>query len=511
MFNSRPPLAANLSKRVQNSDRNDPVGSPGGEYPLTFRKCASRGPDLPGADPISPSASVEAKAACTWEQRKVYENIILPLITSYPELSALADGGVAVTQEKPGDVSAEHSWTHLLAKDNKITPPCNGEKYIELERTLSSLVYFTLFLEGGTAAYEKLVSVQTDEDKKLSWVSFEIIHQQAKRVVAYYGDSVVEALLVYSDLGKSTIYRDRTERQGIKPLPDHDDWLEQVLALSPGEIGNLFPSFSRLSGEAQQALVAVTKGVAFHFGHGLHLEGGSRMFEPFVTAVKRAVVTAPLLDLALLVQLSDVAAAASQVTIQGSLTLTEECFVGYNIVYSALSNILKGAQAIDALNYCVAERAKLIGIETTRQEDQIIIRLACMLRIYDQESALRLSKAFQQLDSGLKDIIMEQFSLMHGVNCWVRNPTYMPAVLLNLAKKGARPEESTAHVLNGLACIARLLRRFQADYAECSQPLCFNHLAGRVAANKAKFFLDARVFNPDEFSVNDEYAIVPQA
>lgn len=228
------------------------------------------------------------------------------------------------------------SWTHALISEGKISESNAKGKYIELERMLSSLVFLNLFYVGGDSAYSKLISVQ-NEKEKLSRDSFDSIHHLTKRVIKNDATfKAVEAMLVYSDLGKTPKAREKTKDLNINCI-DHDDWIEAVLSQeNPSDISKVIPSFFELPKENKMLLQKVAGAMKVHLGHVLHLEGGEKMFDKFKAAVSTGDIDKDILEFAFLIQLCDVAASAGQVTNEGSLALTEDAYQGYAIVIAFL-------------------------------------------------------------------------------------------------------------------------------------------------------------------------------
>lgn len=79
-----------------------------------------------------------------YSNEEIYQKIILPLCRSFPEVAWFADDRVAVTQEAAGQTQ-KAGWTERLTSTESLYKKGKG-KYIELERMLSSIVFFNLFL-----------------------------------------------------------------------------------------------------------------------------------------------------------------------------------------------------------------------------------------------------------------------------------------------------------------------------------------------------------------------------
>ncbi len=279
----------------------------------------------------------------SYSEDEIFNQIILPLTKEYPEIRWFADPQVSITQEVPGKAEIS-GWTQQLAKhkddagDPYITMQ-NGAKYIELERTLSSIVFFHLFYDGSQKAYEKFTSVyekgsealqkliQVNKDQALSFESFQEIHKLARKIAKdSAGYQTVVAMLIYSDIGKTPRARNLAKEKLQFKRTNHDDFIEELLSKMPQEITSVLKSYGALQAGQQTVMSHVASAMRIHLGHVLHIEGGHKMFHQFSEACKRGKVSKDVFDLAFLIQYCDVAAAAAQVQCNGLLSLTERIF-----------------------------------------------------------------------------------------------------------------------------------------------------------------------------------------
>lgn len=446
-----------------------------------------------------------------YSQHNLFKNIILPLTGKYKETLWFADEGVAVTQEKSSEPQ-KPGWTEALIAEGKIAESHTKGKYVELERMLSSVVFLHLFYEGGHDAYQKLVSVQNSKEK-LSWNSFEAIHNLARRIIKNNeAFNAIEAMLVYSDLGKTPKARKKAKEELNIEHPDHDDWIEAVLNReNPSDIAKVIPSFFELSKENKMLLQKVADAMKIHLGHVLHLEGGEKMFDKFKIAVSKGGITEDILGFAFLIQLCDVASSAAQVTNEGSLALIENAYQGYNIVYKALNVIRNGGNAEDALYLCLKERGERLDLNLNVPKEKLLIRLTCMMRLYDKEDGDLLKESAKQLDESSWQMVIEQFDLFAGMNAWTRNPTYIPAVLINLANFsgiGEKRSDKILRALNGAVCLAKYLAHYghEESSRNSDTPLCFNSMAGLASKDPTHF--NIKTFDPTQFEVNKKNDII---
>ncbi len=449
----------------------------------------------------------------------LYEGVITPIFAKYPEIKEFASNQVAVTKEGSND-SNVNGWTIKLVQDGIISKPINGVKYLELERTLSSIVALKLILEGNINAYQELVALQHPDDK-LSLASYTNLNKLATNAVSWFGYEAIEAMLIYGDLGKIKAFREKGLKYEIR-AKDHDDWIEALLNQDSNVIEEIIPSFKNLTAQSQKTLREVAKLMHIHFGHVLHLEGGHKMFERFKAAIGKpsniTEETQALLELALVVQYCDVAGATSHVYgIRGFNSLTEKCYLGYQIVQKGLRSLMSGESEIEALNICTKERAKLLGINLDTPLKQVAVRLACQLRLYFAEDQPKLlEQSIENLDINSRKILIEQFSLDEGFNGWVRNPTYLPALLLNIYNNRQDPhcklltiEERMQNAVNTAVSLAKLFDYNKNEWQFLPDPINLNELAGLASKNPV-LFLNPLKFNPADFVLDNLQQVVQQ-
>lgn len=437
-----------------------------------------------------------------YSEEEIFEKIILPVFNHYPEAKWFAANNVAITHENPKG-NPGPSWTDKLSKANLISAPKREEneinKYIELERMLSSIVYLNLFYDGTDEAYSKLTSKQGND--KLTKESFYLIHQHMRKVAqnnATY-DALV-AMLVYSDLGKAPYARlkaSEIDSELDQNHPDHDDFIEAVLQRPVIDIPKIIPSYFTLPKENKVFIANTASAMKIHLGHILHIEGGEKMFEKFLHAINAKKINQEVLNFAFAIQIADVAASAGQVTNEGSLAFTESTCKGYLLVKKILQEIIEGFSPKQALQHYLKERAQWLGLDVNDNRQIILARLGCMLRYYTPEAGQQLLAYAQNLNTNDWNVLCAQFTLDGGFNNWQRNPTYLPAVLLNIAKAGKNP-------INAAVCMAKLFEKYtQAGFTtSSSNPLCLNTLAG-IAVKEPELFSPG-VFNSEQFTL-DEY------
>lgn len=461
-----------------------------------------------------------------YSNEEIYQKIIFPLCRSFPEIAWFADDRVAVTQEAAGQTQ-KAGWTERLTSTESSFKKGKG-KYIELERMLSSIVFFNLFLckasdgvkEGDEyqkvleKSYQKFVSVQRNGEK-LSFQGFLGLHTLARKVVR--NKELYEAvvlMLVMSDLGKTPEAKKRALEVNLLKS-DHDDFIEGLLSFPENTrerktkletIIQIFPSFQNVPETTQALLQKVASAMKIHLGHVYHIEGGQQMFAKFEGAVSKGVVTSAILDFAFLIQLSDVAASVAHIDCNGSLALNENTYQGYCLVGESLRKIQQGGSSKDALLFYLKSRGRLLGLSADTPMQRVLIRLASWLRFFSPEEGILLQKGLERLSDKQKNLLVEQFGIEEpqvGMNAWARNPTYVPAVLVNLLQLQKTDEPKQVKVeraLEGACCIAIVLQRYAEvpEHRHSLNPLSFNGYAG--IAGKTPKFLSLKHFNPNFIS-----------
>jgi hypothetical protein len=397
-------------------------------------------------------------------------------VDQYPEILWLADAQVRKTEE--GVAAAQGAYSEQLF----------GHKFIEFDRTIMTLHCLQLILDGSDKAYQEFTAAQS-ASAKLSRYSFNKLHLQGASLLQskYQGMSesemmqAMEAALVLGDIGKS-----EKARLAFKPYgamaPDHDDFHGEVMHILQKN-PELCPTYNHLTPSAKK-LLCKTANLA-HYGHITHIEGGPAMFSQLKQS--GVAVDSPIaLSFDLFVHTCDVAGALGHVNNQSSLVYTEpshRAMQGMADACKVLSDPRK--TEIDAYNAYLTIRADWLGLDPQDRTCRALIRMGAMLRLFTPEEGLILKQAISKLDSEIQARIIAQLDLRDGKE-FGRTPTYMPAVLVNLANNpelGTSKEERLSQaVILGLPFISRVLERHKQDLANHGAnpniPLNFNKAAG---------------------------------
>lgn len=397
-------------------------------------------------------------------------------VDQYPEILWLADAKVRKTEE--GMATLQGPYSEQLF----------GQKYIEFDRTIMTLRCLQLILDGSDKAYQEFTKAQP-KDTKLSRTSFENLHLQAVSILKskYQGMSeleiiqAMEASLVLGDIGKSEKARDVFKPYGAN-APDHDDFhgeVMQILQKHP----KLCPTFDRLTPTAKQ-LLSQTANLA-HYGHVTHLEGGPSMFSK-LREICLAGASPIALSFDFFVHTCDVAGALGHVDNQSSLVYTELSHLAMQGVADACKVLTDSQKTeMDAYNAYLTIRANRLGLNAQDRTDRALTRVGAMLRLFTPEDGLILKEAVLKLEPEARAKVIAQLDIQEGEELR-RTPTYMPAVLVNLANNsqlGALREERISQaVVLGLPFLARVLeahkQALKENRANSDIPLNFNQAAG---------------------------------
>jgi len=436
--------------------------------------------------------------------------IILPLLKQYPEIRWFANEGVAATQESPSSRQPK-GYTQQLAEENPplVSLPKSGGKYVELERMLSSIVFYHWIKDGRDESYNALIANQ-DSSVQLTKASYQELSQFFNETIkSQMLDKAIETMLIFSDAGKTPTAKNNAKAEGLFEA-DHDDFIEALLHLSKDKIASVLPSFSQLLPDVQDYLIKASSAMPIHTGHVLHIEGGPRMFTKFAEAIKANKVTLELLNFAFVIQLCDVAAAQAHIDNRGSMSLTEHTYQGYQLVRKTLANMITGGLTPEqALNDYVTLRAALMNVQDSTPTSKFLVRIACWLRLYTPADYQLLENAFNKLSPQAKNLAIAQFDLNGGFNLWHRNPTYGPAVLVNLGRfleAGESKQAKIDRAIEGAACLAQWFAAYKDAYETSSSPINLNAMAGTAAKEPGLFRLSN--FNPKDFVPNERNEVI---
>ncbi len=402
---------------------------------------------------------------------------------AYPELEWLSHGTVHATGE--GQSLQNQDSLSVLAIG------CNA---IELNRTLLALQVGQWVRAGMQLDYEALADCQEGHNR-LSWKDFSTLHNRYNKVLRGFSDltasevnTAAEVMLILSDNGKSQIAHERLAPYGIVDQ-DHDDFYAHVMAST--EAAFALPSFAKLPTQAQ-ALLRQTADLG-HFGHMLHLEGGPQMWQKL--AQSDLLRKAPLIfDFAWMVHVFDVAGARGHVTTHGSLSYTTQTHQALEALYKACLAVDKGEnQAYEAYH---AIRCEWIGLSPKALHSDVFGRLAAMMRLFTPEEGRALKEGFEALSFADQALVQAAFGF-NGFASLPADPTYIPAVLVNLIESPAMGCDGLERIKNTVSLVTPWLSAVLDEYKQRlglgswpqALPLNFNLVARAVKQDPKGVFL----------------------
>jgi FMN phosphatase YigB (HAD superfamily) len=430
------------------------------------------------------------------------------------ELLYYTDPDVQTTAHQPGVATAE-SWTQILVAQKSIPKPKTGERFIELERTLTSLYCLNLVAEHN---YDGFTAAQPAHEK-MNLTLFESLCADTNSAMPDDGSAMVlGALIVYSDLGKSPVTRAKAEKFGIDPKLDNDELILEILKLKDKDVVEILPSFYILKPKDREMLRKAYPMMRACFGHIYFLEGGQKTLETIakgILSIHDPKEASNLLDLVFYAQFYDAIGAQGQANISGSLTCNDNFFKGYMLVRETVFNLemfLRDGHSVEkaaseALSLFLEKRAKMINIKlsinqfSTRNDYEFVLRLACTLRIYDAETAKKLRKAFHKLPIEHQELLASQLSLnaKSGINAFTKSPHYVATMAQNISTKLFKEnkiDEAITQALNAEICLAMLIAEINEKHSaiatQSKYPLSFGKLAFRASE---KDFCDPTTFD----------------
>ncbi len=412
-------------------------------------------------------------------------------LSKYPEIAWLADSDVKKTEE--GQATLQGAYSEQIF----------GKKYIEFDRTLMTLHCLNLILEGDEASYQAFTASQPPQ-LKLSRESFKTLHLWGQTLLkSKWGDlserdvlKTLQTALVLGDMGKSGKARALFKTYPAK-APDHDDFYGEAIDVL-NRHPHLCPSFANLSPAGKKLLTSIAN--LAHYGHITHLEGDTGMFEKLKESGLAS--TDPIaLSFDLFVHTCDVAGALGHVNNQSSLVYNEQTHMAMQAMAEAVRTLSDPRKTeLDAYNAYLNTRASWLGLNSKDPLDRVLTRVGAMLRLFTPEEGAILKKALQTLDSSAQKQITTELDTQKE-NRLARTPTYMPAVLVNLAnntKLGNTKEERIAKAVTlGLPFLAKTLKLHRQALlkkeADATIPLNFNPIAGVAKESPEKLLKDATI------------------
>ena len=413
------------------------------------------------------------------------------------------------------------SFTAALHEEKMMTAlPKTGDRFTELERTLTSLYCILLLLDLPAAdSYEYFLYAQKKlpAERQLTKDNYNSLHGLYADIVLNNAEDrlLLIYFIIYSDFGKSPMLKEL-----LAPFKDKvnltlgpDDLIMNIFGeLADDEIAQVLPSFSKLTAANQVRLKNFYSLMQPCFGHIFYFERGRFTFELTAFAVQNIwpEEREQALKLVFLAQLGDGLGAQGQAKITGSATCTNDFFRAYKLMYDSLltmeqrlreKSALQAAQ--ESFNANVRTRAQWLGLSTDGLQNELLIRLGCMLRCPDDSGTL-LTLCFMQLPEPHRKILLQQLSFVEsGVEGWPRLD-YLASAPLNVSQDdmlAGRTEAGIAVGFKVAICLAMLLDHIRSTMGDkLDLERCVS--LGEVAFLATKF---PDTFRPETFQPGGYY------
>jgi hypothetical protein len=462
------------------------------------------------------------------------------------EMDYYARSDVAHTSHAVGQAHPI-SWTQeLLAAGHLTIPPdsSKGDRFVELERTLTVLYCFFLLARSDDNTYSAFVESQIntpDINKKsiLSQDNFDKISLRLKNIVSNADNfQVLIYLIIYSDVCKSpTIKQLLAQYPEINLAQNSDGLMTDILQLEDDQISAMLPSFNSLSVELRALLRQAYPIMNACQGHIFFLERGKRTFKVIADALSKIPIANRklCLDLVNLSQYLDAMGAQGQRNIYGSICCTNVYAEGYALVDNSLQILLSNLNRTN-INYAVDiaftcylnKRAEWLGFRSSEAEaplsttSALMTRLACCIRGKTPEFGKQFLTEFnnEELVVPYHALLEEQMGFgEEGLEAWT-GVDYIATTLQNMSFKlfeQANIAENNDHLpeaerlileairqaIKGGICFSMVLKHIAANYAEIIRDPKQTISFGEVAFHATK---NPETFNPVTFDAT-RYAL----
>lgn len=473
------------------------------------------------------------------------------------EIAYYAHPNVAITAAATSTATSEN-WTQKLFERRAISslPPVEkGDRFIEVERTLTSLYCFLLQQLNADDAYHAFTAAQIDRPGKLTRETFQALYYTVDRIVARHTEKsdILMRLIIYSDLGKSGQFKDAaialvkrdSVRIDLSASLDPDEFIYKLLQkLNDEQLAEILPNFASLSPVAKQILKEFYPIMRACLGHLYFLERGSRTLEIIANALHKIPEEKrrDAIDLVFLAQQYDGFGAQGQCNIAGSLTCNENFYMGFHalmhetllrlerelstwrviqfhVEYNAATLEKMGAQV--AFDYYTQKRAQWLGLidasseETLTPELQFLTRMGSTLRGFTPEFGTILTEEFERLSATQKQLLIAQFSFdPNGMESWT-DTHYVTTPIHNASRElfdAGNERQAIAKALQASICFAMLVD-YLKNYSCTTKYVATNRT--RVISFREFAFLvtkhselsDPSRFHPAEFFINQKNSI----
>lgn len=324
-------------------------------------------------------------------------------------------------------------------------PSMDKEQLKEFNRTLVGILVLRWVLLGDHAAF----TACQDDSARLSGEGFGELRSYVMDLLP--DEEALEAMITYmviNDITKvKSVVEDFAQRTGIRNA-DHDKLLRMVLEQQPG----MSPSYVKLSDRYKHLIL---DGLKADFNIGQLIQGES------VPASLNGLsgIGAESLDFYLLHALCDIGGAAGHQVQNGSAILTQQGYLGFKYAIEAIRKLATGSPVVEVYDHYLLLRSYDLETVINDDESRALVRLCCMLRMYQSGDVQKVKEVWRQLPSNVRVILIHELGRNGTDDGWAILPYYAPAMLANLLRSmyahGHHSAFSEA-LQTGLLTLARL-------------------------------------------------------
>ncbi len=380
--------------------------------------------------------------------------------------------------------------------------------------------------------YDLVSGEKTPEELQAAYESF--VHSQKKDILTFEDfitlkhivdtaippemSKLFRAMLIYSDLGKSTRMQDYMRRHYGREYADHDKLVLDVLK-DEAAIEHCMPSFLKHFDENEQAIMKAC------FESGFHL-GQYQKFETLpVHLMKIQALLPQLRDMIMLTGLFDIAGTLGDKVQDGTPVLTHSTFAAFLQARDSVQAVHPDAgggvvdaaeQALYSYELYLESRNEAFGFDLNTPKGRALTRFTGMFRVMTEEEIQGLSKVFDnKLNEATQQLFIELLD-MTGFEkdaFWVE---YGPAFARNLYKamraSGCSYEVAMATAMTSMARLCNSIRRELDKHETTDEPATIMvaelaHAAqgdgwSRIVKNNIK--LSPAANNPGEYTAHLE-------
>ncbi len=310
---------------------------------------------------------------------------------------------------------------------------------MELNRTVMNVWLYDLISGEKTpeelrAAYEDFTHNQKHD--VLTFNDFVELKQIVDNAIPPEMRGLFRAMLIYSDLGKSTRMQEFMKENHGRTYADHDKLLIDVLD-DDAAIMHCMPSFRQLFTEDQQQIIKACFKSGFHLGQYQKLETLPSQL------IKMQQLPSQLQDMIMLTGLFDIAGSLGDKVQDGTPVLNHATFKAFKQARESVQvrhpdadsgDVDPVEQALYSYELYLEARNEEFGLDLTTREGRACARFACMFRVLKPEEIKGMPAVFE---NQLGEITQQLFVELLDATGFEKNALwieYGPALARNLYK-----------------------------------------------------------------------------